>query len=75
MKTKLAVFETNNIEVVNPKTESHTQIIICPNCGKKCIAKVEHTFPFWSYVHECDCGYWITESEWELAEEKHNIYK
>jgi len=57
------------------KAETHMEIIICPNCGKKCIAEVKHTFPFWSYVHECDCGYWIMQSEWELAEEKDKFYK
>lgn len=45
--------------------KSHTEQIICPNCGAKQTAVVEHTEPWWSYVHQCDrCGYIIMESEW-----------
>ena len=45
--------------------DSHTETIICPECGRIQIATVEHTFPWHSYIHECKCGYVITESEWE----------
>ena len=46
--------------------EYHEETIICPKCGKVQVAKVEHTAPFYSYVHECEkCGYTILESEWE----------
>ena len=45
--------------------ESHTERIICPSCKKGCDATVDHTWPFYSYVHFCECGYTITESEWE----------
>ena len=45
---------------------SHEEKIRCPKCGTEQIATVEHTIIFDSYVHECkNCGYWITESEWE----------
>jgi hypothetical protein len=31
-------------------------------------AIVEHTIPFETFVHECtECGYIITESDWEVA--------
>ena len=45
--------------------DSHTETIICPECDRIQIATVEHTFPWHSYVHECECGHVITESEWE----------
>jgi hypothetical protein len=43
----------------------HAERIKCPKCGTIQDASVQHTVPFWSYAHECPCGYWITESEWE----------
>ena len=46
-------------------SESHEEVIRCPKCGIVQRAKVEHTEPFWTYVHECQCGEWIIESEWE----------
>lgn len=45
----------------------HVEHIICTKCGSIEAAKVYHTAPFWTYVHECACGYAITESEWESA--------
>ena len=45
--------------------DSHTEKIICPECNNVQTATVDHTFPWYSYVHECECGYVITESEWE----------
>jgi hypothetical protein len=48
--------------------ETHTEAIICPQCSKIQEAEVEHTVPFWSYVHECEsCLYMIMESEWEVV--------
>lgn len=45
---------------------NHTETIKCPACEKHTEATVEHTVPFWSYVHECEhCGYTIMESDWE----------
>lgn len=34
--------------------EYHEETILYPKCGKVQTAKVEHTAPFYSYVHECD---------------------
>jgi len=50
---------------------SHTECIHCPNCEDIQEATVEHTVPFYSYVHFCTtCGYTITESEWQKATEQ-----
>jgi ribosomal protein S27E len=46
---------------------SHFEDIICPGCGGVENAEVEHTWPWWAYVHTCTgCGYVIMESEWEV---------
>jgi len=45
-------------------TTKHLESILCPNCGKICAATVEHTKPFWTYIHICKCGYTIMESKW-----------
>lgn len=43
--------------------------IICPECGKVQKAKVKHTMPFDTYIHECKkCKYIIMESEWQRVE-------
>lgn len=59
-----------NIKFTQPgqerETEYHIERIKCPMCAKKQQAKVEHTVPWYSYVHHCfSCGYIIMESEWE----------
>jgi len=47
--------------------EKHIEQIECPECGKRQIATVLHTVPWWSYVHDCvSCKYTIMESEWVL---------
>jgi len=47
--------------------EKHIEQIECPECGKRQIATVLHTLPWWSYVHHCvSCKYTIMESEWVL---------
>ena len=47
--------------------EKHIEQIECPECGKRQIATVLHTIPWWSYVHYCvSCKYTIMESEWVL---------
>lgn len=51
-------------EVSLYKMKSHTEQIICPECGNEQTGTVEHTILFASYVHECTCGYIIMESEW-----------
>ena len=45
--------------------ETHVERIICPKCQALQAATVEHTEPFFSYVHFCPCGFTITESEWD----------
>ena len=57
--------------------ESHLEIIKCTECGFIQPAKVLHTIPFGTFIHECkNCKYTIMESEWEkynpntIAEEK-----
>ena len=44
--------------------------ICCPHCGLVQYAQVERrpdeVFP--RYVHQCACGYIITESDWETLE-------
>jgi len=46
--------------------DSHTQKIKCPECDKVQPGTIEHTFPWWSYVHHCvKCEYIIMESEWQ----------
>ena len=43
----------------------HYEAIACPNCAHKQIAKVTHTEPFYTYIHECvKCKYVATESDW-----------
>ncbi len=45
---------------------THTEEIKCPECNRIQNAEVEHSFPWWSYVHHClCCEYVIMESEWE----------
>ena len=46
----------------------HEEQIICPMCEELQTATVEHTIPWYSFIHECSkCGYIIMESEWEAA--------
>lgn len=53
------------------KIEKHEEIIICPECKKKQKAEVIHTFPWWSYAHECtSCNTIIMESEWNVYKKK-----
>ena len=39
--------------------------IKCPECGRIQKAEVTAGYPWNIYVHHCECGYIITESEWE----------
>lgn len=40
--------------------------IYCPKCLNTCKASVQHTVPFFTYIHECEhCKYLIMESEWD----------
>jgi hypothetical protein len=53
---------------------SHHEDIICPGCQAVERATVEHTAPFFSYVHECSrCGKIIGESEWQRAKVLHLV--
>lgn len=52
------------------KPESHQEQIIFPGCKAEVTATVEHTWPFYSYVHFCECGYTIIESEWDRVKPK-----
>lgn len=47
-------------------TDTHLELIRCPECGSHEQAAVEHSFPWWSYAHHCTkCNFIITESDWE----------
>ncbi len=52
--------------------QSHKECIECPECGKRQLAEVLHTYPWWAYIHTCfSCKYVITESEWiRIAKEE-----
>ena len=59
----LELSDNDCIQISNEK-------IICPECGLIQYAKVEHTIPFSTYIHECEkCEYIIMESEWQRDEE------
>lgn len=45
--------------------EKHKEQIICPECNSTENAEVKHSTPFWTYIHECSCGYIIMESDWQ----------
>jgi hypothetical protein len=55
--------------------KKHKETIECPECKKKQIAEVLHTFPWWSYIHNCvNCNYTIMESEWTCIDTEEEIY-
>jgi predicted phage gp36 major capsid-like protein len=62
-----AMVRLRDLLAVSP---SHTERIICPSCKREQVATVEHKWPFYSYVHFCECGYTIMESEWERVKVK-----
>lgn len=50
---------------------SHNETIRCPNCESVQVATVEHTVPWYTYVHTCtNCEYIILESEWGVVDEE-----
>jgi hypothetical protein len=50
------------------KKETHKELIICPECENRQWAIVEHTEPFYTYIHNCPvCKYVITESDWNVV--------
>lgn len=49
----------------------HLEVIKCPECGTIQQAEVEHTIPWYTYIHHCiKCGFIITESDWNRPDEK-----
>ena len=53
---------------------THNEVIECPECKTVQWAEVEHTEPFYSYVHECDnCKLVIMESEWKKITDEREI--
>ena len=53
---------------------SHHEDIICPKCKAVERATVEHTIPWFSYVHECSkCGFIAMESDWQEAHVLHLV--
>lgn len=55
------------------KIETHLVQIVCPECNHGQVATVEHTFPFYTYIHTCtNCNYLILESEFNIIEEEKN---
>jgi hypothetical protein len=50
-------------------SKEHIEIISCPECGEIQEGTVKHTWPWWTYLHQCNkCDYWIMESEWDVVE-------
>jgi hypothetical protein len=48
--------------------ECHKETIQCTECDEIQEAQVEHTTPYYTYVHKCvKCGYTIMESEWNTV--------
>lgn len=53
--------------------KSYFEKIQCPECDKIQLAEVKESHPFTIYIHDCEsCGYVITESDWNIVEEKFN---
>lgn len=46
-----------------------TETILCPGCLQGTNAAIEQNMGEWPmYVHLCECGYLIMESEWDVLE-------
>jgi len=53
----------------NNETWKHHETILCPECDSKEQATVEHTRPWWTYLHTCkNCDYQIMESDWDRTD-------
>lgn len=49
----------------------HVERIRCPECNYVQQAEVEHTKPWWCYIHTCrNCNYIIMESEWNCIDDR-----
>lgn len=57
------------LDVINEAESGHFELIKCPECNDNQVATVWHTVPFFSYMHECECGYIITESDWNKIDD------
>ena len=59
-----------NEEYMKAETVIKTDKIKCPECGKVQDAEVTQHLnaPFATYIKNCDCGYTIMESEWDVVE-------
>ena len=56
-------------EELHETLQQHEERIRCPQCGKEQDAVVLHSWPWSTYIHDCEeCGYTIMESEWEEVE-------
>lgn len=43
----------------------HSELIWCPSCKEVQLGSILEAYPFAIYVYDCvECGYVITESEW-----------
>jgi phage FluMu protein Com len=50
-------------------SNTHVEIIKCPECDTIQQAEVEHTTAWNIYIHHCkNCNYTITESDWDKIE-------
>ena len=48
---------------------SHQETILCPECGSIENATVEHTEPWYTYIHNCkNCDFIIMESDWNYPD-------
>lgn len=63
-KTNILIGEIAMSKIIDRK------IIRCPKCQALQVGVIKRFIgiPWLSYVHDCDCGYIITESEWEVVE-------
>lgn len=67
VKVSLSLWNYNIPEIYI--CDSHNEVIECPSCMKQQQATVNHTTPFYYYVHECEkCQYIIMESDWNKIE-------
>jgi uncharacterized protein (DUF2225 family) len=53
------------------ETDFHIDTIECPECNTIQDAKVEHTLPWFTRIHQCiNCKYLIMDSEWKIIAQK-----
>lgn len=49
------------------QVDRYYEYIRCPECGKIQKATIIKSYPFFTFIHNCECGYTIMESEWETV--------